>query len=374
LICNSFIGNLRRVDPLRVGIVGTGNICGIYIENLHGFSSTHVIACADLDVARAVMVAKKADIPLALAPEDLLAHPDVDLVLNLTPPPNHAEIALAAVAAGKHVYNEKPLAVEFGDGRALLADAARHGVRVGGAPDTFLGAGHQTARSVIDSGRLGQIVSVNGFMLCGGHESWHPSPAFYYARGGGPLFDMGPYYLSAFVNMFGPMVRVTGATSTSRPVRMISSEPLRGQEIKVETPTHVTGVFEFANGVIGQLTTSFDVPVGNVPPIVVCGTEGSMVVPDPNAFGGELRSRRYDETDWTIHTSPRPFEDNSRGLGVLDLALAIRDGRAHRASGALALHVLESMHAVLRSAQSGRHIKLETTVERPEPMPERGLE
>lgn len=362
------------MDPLRIGVVGTGSICGIYIENLQRFSSTRVIACADLDVARAAIVAKKADIPFALAPEDLLAHPDVDLVLNLTPPENHAEIALAAVAAGKHVYNEKPLAVEFGDGRALLAEAERHAVRVGGAPDTFLGAAHQTARSIIDSGRLGQIVSVNGFMLCGGHESWHPSPAFYYARGGGPLFDMGPYYLSAFINLFGPMMRVTGATSTSRPVRMISSEPLRGQEMKVETPTHLAGVFEFANGVIGQLTTSFDIPVGNFPAIVVSGTEGSMVVPDPNGFGGEVRSRRFDETDWTTHASPRPFEDNSRGLGVMDLALGLRDGRPHRASGALALHVLESMHAVIRSAQSGRHIKLETTVERPEEMPERGLE
>ena len=358
---------------MRIGIVGTGNICGIYIENLQSFSSTRVIACADLDVDRASIVAKKADIPLALAPEDLLAHPDIDLVLNLTPPSTHAEIALAAVAAGKHVYNEKPLAVEFGDGRALLAEAERHRVRVGGAPDTFLGAAQQTARSVIDSGRLGQIVSVNGFMLCGGHESWHPSPAFYYARGGGPLFDMGPYYLSAFVNMFGPMARVTGAASTSRPVRTISSEPLRGQEIKVETPTHLTGVFEFECGVIGQLTTSFDVPVGNFPPIVVSGTEGSMAVADPNGFGGDVRSRRFDEKDWTTHTSAGSYEVNSRGLGVLDMALGIRDDRPHRASGALALHVLETMHAVLRSAQSGRHIKLETSVQRPEAMPFLGL-
>lgn len=182
------------------------------------------------------------------------------------------------------------------------------------------------------------------------------------------MFDMGPYYLTAFVNMFGPIRRVCGLTSTARHVRTIGSEPLKGQEIKVETPTHLVGVFEFVSGVIGQLTTSFDVPVGTYPPIVVNGTEGSMLVPDPNGFGGDVSTRRRAEDDWTPHPSNRPYAGNSRGLGVLDMALAIRENRPHRASGALALHVLEAMHAVLRSGQSGRHVVLETTVARPEAM------
>jgi len=356
------------VPELRVGIVGTGNISGIYLENLAKFPETSVVAVSDADASRAREVAAKAGVSLVLTPEDLIAHPDVDLVLNLTPPGAHAEVALAAAAAGKHIYNEKPLAVEFGDGRALLAEADRQKVRVGAAPDTFLGAGHQTARSVIDSGRLGQLVGVNGFMQCGGHESWHPSPEFYYTRGGGPLFDMGPYYLTAFVNLFGPIARVAGATSSAHAERLITSEPLRGKKIHVETPTHLVGIFEFASGVIGQLTTSFDTPVGTYPAIVVNGTEGSMLVPDPNGFGGEVKSKVRGEDDWVVHSEPRPHGGNARGVGVLDLALGLAESRPHRASGALALHVLEAMHAVLRSAQSGRHVTLETTALRPAPM------
>lgn len=353
------------VDPLRIGIVGTGNISGIYIQNLQAYPETEVVACADVDVVRARAVASHNGIPNALSPEDLIAHADVELVLNLTPPGGHAEVALAAAAAGKHVYNEKPLTVEFGDGRALMAEAQRQGVRVGGAPDTFLGAGHQVARELIDSDVLGRLVCVNGFMLSGGHESWHPNPGFYYARGGGPLFDMGPYYLTAFVNMFGPIKRVTGSTSTPHTTRTITSEPLRGQEIIVETPTHLVGIFEFESGVIGQLTTSFDTPVGTFPPIVVSGTEGSMMVPDPNGFGGDVTVRRRGEHEWKTYPPDKAYPDNARGVGVLDMAYAIRNNRPHRVSGALALHVLEAMHAVLRSAQSGRHITLETTCDRP---------
>ncbi len=357
------------MDPLRIGIVGTGSISGIYLENLCKFAGTDVIACADMDLDRARVVAARNGVPLALSPEDLIAHPDVELVLNLTIPKAHAEIALAAVTAGKHVYNEKPLAIEFGDGRALLAESERQGVRVGAAPDTFLGAGHQEARALIDANRIGDVVCVNGFMLSGGHESWHPSPAFYYARGGGPLFDMGPYYLSAFVNLFGPILRVSGLARVTRPTRTITSKPLAGEVINVETPTHIVGLFEFESGVTGQLTTSFDVPVGHFASIVVSGSEGSMIVPDPNGFGGDIEIRTKTDKEWGEIAYDRPYRENSRGLGVLEMALAINENRPHRASGALGLHVLEAMHAVLRSAQSGRHVVLETTVARPEAMP-----
>ncbi len=322
-----------------------------------------------MDLARARVVAEKRGISLALSPEDLIAHPDVELVLNLTTPASHAEIALAAVSAGKHVYNEKPLTIEFGDGRALLAEADRQGVRVGAAPDTFLGGAHQEVRALLDSKQIGEAVSVNGFMLSGGHESWHPSPRFYYERGGGPLFDMGPYYIAAYVNMFGPISRVSGLAKITHATRTISSKPHAGETIQVETPTHVTALFEFASGVSGQLTTSFDAPVSRFPSIVVNGSEGSLVVPDPNGFGGDIEIRRVGEPEWSVSAYDRPYRENARGIGVLDMALALKERRPHRASGALGLHVLEAMHGILRSAQSGRHVVMETTVSRPEPLP-----
>jgi predicted dehydrogenase len=211
-------------------------------------------------------------------------------------------------------------------------------------------------------------------MLSGGHESWHPSPAFYYARGGGPLFDMGPYYIAAFINLLGPISRVTGFAKVTRATRTITSQPLKGESITVETPTHITAIFDFASGATGQLTTSFDTPVSYFPNLVVHGSEGAMVVPDPNGFGGTIELRRRGEEAWTPMESTRPYADNRRGVGVLDMALALKEGRPHRASGALALHVLEAMHAVLRSAKSGRHVVLESTVERPSAMPPSTLE
>jgi predicted dehydrogenase len=355
------------MDPLRVGIIGVGNISGIYLDNLTAFPGTEVLACADLDLERAQAACQKYSVPLALTPDDLLAHPDIELVLNLTIPAAHGSVARAAIAAGKHVYNEKPLAISLEDGKAMEAEAAAKGVRVGCAPDTFLGAGQQLCRELIAKGAIGQPVGIQGFMLSGGVEMWHPNPEFYYKPGAGPLFDMGPYYLTAFVNLLGPIRRVTGAARINRAQRTITSQPFAGQVIDVETPTHIVGVLDFANGAIGDLSTSFDVAfAAPLPNIALYGTEGTILVPDPNTFGGPVKTKDRNSKEWIEHPIERPYSKNSRGLGVLELGLAAREGRPHRASGALALHVLETMHAVLASAKKGTHITLESNPPQPE--------
>ncbi len=344
-------------DPLRIGIVGAGNISGIYLTNLAAFPGTEVVALADLDLDRARAVAQKHGVPNALETETLLAHPDVDLVLNLTIPAAHADVARRAVAHGKHAYNEKPLAVELDDARALMAEADAKGLRVGCAPDTFLSAGQQRSRRLIEEGRIGTPVLAHAFMMSTGPESWHPSPEFFYKRGGGPLLDMGPYYITAFVNLFGPIKSVTAATRATWNERTIGSEPMKGQKIRVETPTTIVGTLEFHSGPIAQLTTTFDAG-GNFPNITVFGDEGHLIVPDPNNFDGPTLLSNGG-TEEKIETK-LPFAKNSRGLGVVDIAYAVKEGRPHRASGALALHVLEAMLGLLRSGEEGRRIEIES--------------
>ena len=346
------------MERLRVGIVGAGNISGIYLKNLALFPATEVVALADLDLDRAKSVAQAHGVPNALSTDELLAHPNVDLVLNLTIPAAHAEVARRAVEAGKHVYNEKPLAVDLSDGRGLVADAEQKGVRVGCAPDTFLSAGQQRSRRIIESGAIGTPVVAHGFMMSTGPESWHPSPEFFYKRGAGPLFDMGPYYLTAFVNLFGPIRSVVAGTRTTWGERTIGSEPLKGQTISVETPTTIVATVEFISGMLAQLTTTFDAG-GSFPNISVFGSEGSLVVPDPNNFDGPtlLTSKGNEAED---RREGLPFARNSRGIGVVDLAYAVEEGRPARASGALALHVLEAMTGILRSGEEGRRVEMES--------------
>jgi predicted dehydrogenase len=357
------------MGPLRIGVVGCGNICGTYFRNLARFRSTQVVACADLDAERARAAAAEHGFD-AFAPDDLLRHPDVDLVLNLTIPNAHAAIAKAAIEAGKHVYNEKPLAIEREDAWRLLELARERGVLIGCAPDTFMGAGLQTCRRLIDGGAIGEPVAAHAFMLCHGHENWHPDPEFYYRRGGGPMFDMGVYYLTALVHLLGGIRRVAGSTRISFPERVITSEPKRGERIRPDVPTHVAAILDFESGPIAELTTSFDVWHSHVPSITVYGSEGSMMVPDPNGFGGEVYLRRRDEDDWRLVPHTHAWAENSRGLGVLDLAHALRTGRHPRASGDLAYHVLDVMHAVHESSEQGRHIQIDSHVPRPEAMME----
>ncbi len=356
------------MHPLRVGIIGVGNISGIYLKNLGEFRSTEVVAVADIDLDRAKTVAAQNGNIAALTPENLIHSSEVELVLNLTIPRAHGPVAIGAVRAGKHVYNEKPLTIEISDAETLLSEATKAGVLVGGAPDTFLGGGIQTCRALIDSGAIGEPVAANAFMLSRGHESWHPAPEFYYAPGGGPMFDMGPYYITALLNLLGPIRRVSGSTRISFPTRTITSQPNSGKIIEVETSTHITGTMDFANGAIGHITTSFDVIGNDMPSIVIYGSEGTLVVPDPNGFGGEPMIKRRGENSFSPVALTHGFTENSRGLGVLDMAYAIRTGSSVRASGELAKHALEVMHAFEQSSVSEKHIQLSANFDRPEAM------
>lgn len=356
-------------QKVRVGIIGCGVISGIYLKNLPTFEAVEVVACADLVLERAQARAAEFRVPRACLPEDLLADPSIDLVVNLTIPKAHAEVALAAVDAGKSVYNEKPLTVRREQGQELLRRAAQRNVLVGGAPDTFLGAGLQTCRQVIDDGLIGQPVAATAFMAGHGHEHWHPDPAFYYQIGGGPMFDMGPYYLTALVSLLGPIERVAGSARITFPERTITSKPKSGEKIQVETPTHVAGTLDFRSGAVATVITSFDVWSHSLPKIEIYGSEGTLSVPDPNTFGGPVKLRRGRDADWEDVPVTRHYSGNSRGLGVADLAQALRSGRPARAGGRLAYHVLDTMHAFLESSETGHYSHLESSCDRPAPLP-----
>ena len=354
----------------KIGIIGCGNISGIYFKNCQQFfKNIEVAACADLVKERAEAKAKEFGVAKACTVDELLADPSIDIVVNLTIPKAHAEVAIAALKAGKHVHGEKPLSVNRTDAKAILALAKKKGLRVGSAPDTFLGAGIQTCRKLIDDGWIGRPVSATAFMQCPGHESWHPSPEFYYEVGGGPMLDMGPYYLTALVNLLGPVKRVTGSTQSAFKNRMITSEPKFGKIVPVETPTHLAGVMDFANGAVGTIITSFDVVAHHLPNIEIHGTEGSLQVPDPNGFGGPVRIFRRGMSDWMDVPLSHSYPDNSRGIGVADLALAIQQNRPHRANGDLAYHVLDLMLSFQEASDSGKHVLVKSTCERPAPMP-----
>lgn len=349
-----------------IGIVGCGNISGTYLKVLGELDGVRPVACADLDMARAATRAAEFGLR-ACTVEDLLADPDVEIVLNLTVPGAHAAIAQAALLAGKSVYNEKPLAVERSDGQALLALAAQKGLRIGCAPDTFLGAGLQTCRRLIDDGAIGRPVAATAFMLSHGPEGWHPDPEFFYKHGAGPLFDMGPYYLTALIALLGPISRVTSSAQISFPQRTIGSEPKRGQVIDVETPTHISGVLDFARGAVATMVMSFDVWAASLPRIEVYGSEGTLSCPDPNIFGGPVRLWRAETRQWEEVPLVEGRSQQSRGLGVADMAAAQRAGRPHRASGEMAFHVLDTMHALLEASEKGRHVEIASTCPRPEP-------
>jgi predicted dehydrogenase len=354
--------------PVKVGIVGCGNISAAYLKIAPSFEMLEIAACADLVLERAQERAAEFGVARACTVDQLLADPEIEIVINLTIPGAHAEVGLAALEAGKCVYNEKPLAVSREDGRRMVDAAQAKGLLIGGAPDTFLGGGHQTCRKLVDDGWIGEPVAAAAFMVGHGHESWHPDPAFYYQKGGGPMFDMGPYYLTALVNLMGPVRRVTGMTRITFPQRTITSKPKFGQSIEVEVPTHIAGVMEFANGAVGTITTSFDVWGGQLPRIEVYGTEGSLSVPDPNGFGGRVQVKRG-RGDWQDVPLTHDYIENSRSIGVADMAYALRSGRGHRANGDLTYHVLDLMHAFHDAQEQGQHIDLASTCVQPQPLP-----
>ncbi|NIA15482.1 MAG: Gfo/Idh/MocA family oxidoreductase [Nitrospiraceae bacterium] len=361
----------KNLKPVKLGIVGCGNISDIYFEKCKNFDILEVAACADLVTARARAKAKQHGIAKACTVKKLLEDKSIEIVINLTIPKAHAAMALAALKAGKSVHSEKPLAVSRADARKVLAAAksSKKRLLVGGAPDTFLGGGLQTCRKLIDDGWIGQPVAATAFIQCHGHENWHPDPEFYYKAGGGPMFDMGPYYLTALVTLLGPVRRVSGSARITFPERTITSAPKYGATVKVDVPTHVAGAMDFTSGAIGTIVTSFDVWGHNLPCIEIHGTTGSLSVPDPNGFGGPVKVLRADSDGWTEVPLTHGFSEQSRGIGVADMAYALRTGRPHRASGELAYHVLDLMHAFHESSDTGQHICLESTCQRPAPLP-----
>ncbi len=326
-----------------------------------------VAACADLVRERAQSRAEQYGCTV-MSVEHLLADPGIGIVLNLTIPAVHSEVALRALEAGKPVYNEKPLAVTREDARNVLELAEAKGLRVGCAPDTFLGGGIQTCIKLIDDGAIGEPIGATAFMMCHGHESWHPDPEFYYKAGGGPMLDMGPYYLTALVSMLGPARRVTGSARITFPERLITSQPKNGTRITVDIPTHIAGIIDFASGPVATIITSFDVWSAELPRIEIYGAEGTLSVPDPNSFGGPVRIWQRATGDWAEVELTHGYAGNSRGLGVADMADSIHSGRPHRANGSLAYHVLDIIHAFHDASSSGRHIEIRSTCERPMPL------
>jgi predicted dehydrogenase len=353
---------------LKVGVVGTGNISSIYLRNGAWLAPIDVLAVADMRHEAAVAQAAAFDIDLVYTPAELLADPAIDIVLNLTTPEAHGTVGLSALEAGKSVYNEKPLTLTRAEAQEMLQLAQEKGLRVGCAPDTFLGAGIQTCRQLIDDGVIGRPVAATAFMMCPGHESWHPNPDFYYQPGGGPMFDMGPYYLTALVNLLGPVTAVSGMVSKGQSQRTISSQPLAGQVIDVNVATHVAGLMTFANGAVATIVTSFDVQGHEHPHIEIYGTKATLSVPDPNTFGGTVRIKRAGQ-DWEDVALTHSYAANSRGLGLADMAEGIVNGRAHRANGELAYHVLDLMWALHDSAAAQQHIRIKSSCDLPEAMP-----
>jgi predicted dehydrogenase len=347
----------------KIAIVGCGNISDIYLKNCLAFG-LDVVACTDMDMSRAE--AKAQQFGMAARPlTEVLADSSIELIVNLTPPGVHAEVSCAALNAGKHVYSEKPLATNRTDGGQLLELAKRKGLRIGCAPDTFLGAGLQTCRKLLDGGVIGEPVAAVAFMTGRGMEMWHPNPDFFYQPGAGPMFDIGPYYLTTLVSMLGPVRRLTGSARISFPERLITSQPLAGTKIKVNTPTHVTGVLDFVDGPVATVIMSFDVWAANLPRVEIYGSEGSLSLPDPNTFGGPVRVKSAQDEEWREVPLINGRTEESRGLGVSDMVAAIRENRPHRANGEMAFHVLDLMQSFEEASISGQHIEIQSRCERP---------
>ncbi|HTL53796.1 MAG TPA: Gfo/Idh/MocA family oxidoreductase [Planctomycetota bacterium] len=362
-------------DITSIGLVGCGVISEHYLSALARFPSVRVTACADLDLARAKVRAEQFHIPKACSLADLLADPAIDIVLNLTIPSAHAEVALAALKAGKHIYNEKPLAATLEDGRKILAAAKASNLRAGCAPDTFLGAGYQTCRKLIDDGAIGKPFAATAFMTSHSHDGW---PSFIYQPGGGPMLDMGPYYLTAMVLLLGPIRRVAGAATVPVLERTAKGPDGAAVKVPVQVPTHVAGLVEFVSGAVASIIQSSEMWRANLPFIEVHGTGGSLTCPDPNRFDGTVKlfqpsTDPAKPADWRVIPWSHGYSEPSRGLGPVDMAFAIREYRPHRSSAELAFHVLEAMDAFNTSWTLGQWVKLESTCEQPRPLPASSL-
>ena len=352
--------------PARVGIVGCGDVTNLYLPGCARFPVIELAACADLDVERADALSRRGGFP-ALPIDELLADPTIEVVLNLTPPAAHAAITLAALAAGKHVYSEKPLATTRADALELLAAARAADRRLGAAPDTFLGGGLQTARALIDEGAIGEPVTASGTVAHLGPERWHPNPGIFYAAGGGPLLDVGPYYVAALISLLGPVRRVTAVGRGVGDTRVIASGPRAGATVTAAVPTTVVGALEFAAGAVGSLTASFDVVASVAPNLEIHGTTGSLHLGDPNTFDGAVRYRARGADRW--EDVPLRFDGSvGRGVGLADLITGVRSATPHRASAEFAFHVLDVLLGLEAAVGSARWEPIDSTTERPVPL------
>ncbi|MBL1111126.1 Gfo/Idh/MocA family oxidoreductase [Streptomyces sp. 110] len=352
-------------SPVGIGIVGAGNISDEYLTNLRKFPDICLVIVGDLDIARAEAQARKYGVGEWGTTQDVLTHSDVDIVVNLTIPAAHAEISSAAVVAGKHVWSEKPIAIDRSSARTLLDEAAAAGLRVGVAPDTVLGPGVQTARRAIVRGDIGTPLSAQTVMQSAGPDAWHPSPEFLFAQGAGPLFDMGPYYITALVSLFGSVVRVSAVGSTGRAVRTIKTGDRAGTEFAVGVPTHVSALAQFDNGGVSQSIFSFDSPLTRTGVVEITGTEGTLILPDPNYFAGDVKITRAPSSDGEAEwETVKPVGiEAGRGLGVLDMARAIRGQQPHIATGDLGYHVLDTLMSIDESVASGETVHVGSRVD-----------
>jgi predicted dehydrogenase len=356
----------NRTGRVGVGFIGAGVISAQYLENLTTFPDLDVRFIADIDLERAQAQAEKFGVPGFGSVEELLRDDEIEIVVNLTIPKAHVEVALQALAAGKNVWTEKPFGLDRESGQKLLDAAHAAGLRVATAPDTFLGAGLQSARRLVESGRIGTPLTALTLLQSPGPEGWHPNPDFLFQEGAGPLFDIGPYYLTALVQLFGPVARVSAVSSKAKPVRVIGSGPRAGESFDVTVPTYVAALYEFESGQSAQSAFSFDSKLRRTQ-FEVAGVEGTLVVPDPNTFDGDL-------TVWTADDEPAVIASvgttTTRGTGVLELARAIRAGVPERASGEQAFHILDIMVSTIEAAESGQPVAVKSTVTVAPPLPE----
>lgn len=348
-----------------IGIIGCGTISSAYLRTLTRAPGVRVAAVADLDPARARAQADAFGVAEALDPAGLLARDDVALVVDLTIPAAHFEVNRLALEAGKAVYSEKPLAASAAQARTLVALARGRGLALGGAPDTFLGAGAQTARAALDQGAIGRPFAAVAHMVSRGPESWHPDPGFLYQPGAGPLLDMGPYYVTTLVSLFGPVASVVADASRTWPTRTVGSGPLAGRSVPVVVDTHVTVLLRFVSGAVATLLTTFDVTASDLPRFEVFGEEGTLSLPDPNVFAGPVRLRTATDAAWRELPQVPGFGGNARGIGALELRLAAAAGRPPRASGELASHVLDVLEGALTAARSGQRVAIDSRPTRP---------
>ncbi len=360
---------------LKVAFIGVGTISGIYLDNLTKvFREVEIAGVCDLVAQRAEDAKEKYGLPRVYANMfEAFQDPDVDIILNLTRPHQHYEVTRLALEHGKHVYTEKPLGITIEEGNALVKLARQRGLMIGGAPDTFLGAGLQSCRKYLDAGLIGEPLGAAAFMIGHGPESWHPDPDFFYQPGGGPMMDMGPYYVTALVSLLGPVSRLVSAGRRSFPERLITSQPYAGTMMQVNTDTYVAGTMQFASGAIGTIFTTFDVYYPTQARLEIYGSQGTLILPDPNFFGGPIRVFRPEAGKFDELPLLFDYAENSRGLGLADMAKALGTRREARAGMQQVHHVLEVLTGFERSVREGGWLTLNTRYERPQPMKKAAL-